>query len=297
MQVRSCEAPCSALVSVVLTPLTNDIAHAGMLRLVLSNAMCSKKARQALSDKLILVGDSPSCNSAAARVAEACEHVYDEHSPASAFSATPKHFKDEYFSIFQPLGYDIAGLELKPRTAAMLLSLLQLKPSDHFVDLGSAGGRLVLTAALLSPVGRATGVELSPSRVEDARRALGRLASVNGPAWAQSMQLTERVSLVQGDLFEANLDGATVVWCAIRPVSGRRLATRLLSQLRRTIPPGGSMRVLLPAFLLPSDEPGVTLRGGYVFSDGPGDTQAAQLYGDGKLGGPRVVLDYLLKYI
>ena len=113
----------------------------------------------------------------------------------------------------------------------------------------------------------------------------------NGPADVEG-------SLVQGDLFEANLDGATVVWCAIRPVSGRRLATRLLSHLRRTIPPGGSIRLLLPAFLLPSDEPGVTLRAGYVFSEGPGDERAAQLYGgDGKLGGPRVVLDYLLESV
>ena len=48
-----------------------------------------------------------------------------------------------------------------------------------------------------------------------------------------------------------------------------------------------------PAFLLPLDARGASLRAGYVFADGD---KAAQLYGKmGGNGGPRVVLDYLIE--
>ena len=164
------------LPSPTLTPLV-AASHAPIVEHVLSNAMCSKKAREALRARLVLVGDSPGCDAAAAALDAACAGAYDAAAPHSQFSTTPPHFKDEYFGIFQPRGYDIAGLELEPRSIAMLLSLLRLSPADRFLDLGSASGRLVLATALLTPVGHAAGVELSPSRTADAQQALARLSA------------------------------------------------------------------------------------------------------------------------
>ena len=101
------------------------------------------------------------------------------------------------------------------------------------------------------------------------------------------------MSLANGDLFQAQLEGATVAWCAIRPVSGRRLAKKLVEQLRSTLPPGGVLRLLLPGFLLPVDSVGTTLRAGYVFAT-PEQDRATQLYG-GAHGGPRAVFDYFIE--
>ena len=280
-----------ALPPPTLTPMTRE-RHAAMIEQCLTNAMASKKSREALRERLVLMSDSEDIHAATASLATAFESAFDPpKAPASAFSSTPAQFKHEYFEYFRPMGYDMAGLELQPRTCAMLFSMLQLTASDRFIDLGSANGRLVLAAALLTPVQCAAGVELSPLRTEEARRALARLASADG-SWTRARCLEERVAFNCGDLFNADVAGMNVVWCAIRPASGRRLAGRLLDMLRRALPPGGSMRLLLPSVLLPANADGATLQAGYVVGSEGDIDRAAPLYGGDKLGGPRVILDY-----
>eukprot|EP00775_Hariotina_reticulata_P007502 gene7502-7712_t len=56
-----------------------------------------------------------------------------------------------------------------------LLRYLALDSSSVFVDLGCGRGRAVLQVALHSPVGRAVGIELSASRLEQADMALEHL--------------------------------------------------------------------------------------------------------------------------
>ena len=109
--------------------------------------------------------------------------------------------------------------------------------------------------------------------------------------------LASRVCLVQGDALEAPLEGATVVWCAVRPRFGRKIGARLAERLRRALQPGCTARLLLAGFELPTRVEGVELRSAYMFEAAAGadtpsdDPQVLQLYG-GKLGGPSVILEY-----
>ncbi|KAL1515104.1 hypothetical protein AB1Y20_004167 [Prymnesium parvum] len=107
------------------------------------------------------------------------------------------------------------------------------------------------------------------------------------------------------------LDGATVVWCAVRPLAGRRLSMQLLQSIRRSLPAGRKVKLLLAGFELPPSAP-AELRAGYLFAcadaapplDKFGQRQVepppsadlnelgvSQLYG-GPTGGPSVVLEY-----
>jgi len=151
--------------------------------------------------------------------------------------------------------------------------------------------RLTLAASLLTPVTYSAGVELSPSRHVEACTAYSNLIDSGAP-------IAGRVKLVQGDLFAADtdLDNFSVIWCAVRPSSGKRLASEILGRVRDLLPVGGKVKLFLAGFTLPSlssEESDVSLMGGYLFQEkGPdGDTVVRQLYG-GNLGGPTMVVGY-----
>ena len=232
--------------------------------------------------------------------------------PAHEHTTASEVKKEEYYSHFMPHGYAIAGCELGAEGIAHLLSFVQLTPSDRFVDLGSATGRLTLAAAALTSAHSSLGVELSPSRHSQAVEALKRTGEA---------ELQSRVSLQQADLLEANLHNASVVWCAVRPSSGRRIGSAIVAKLRKGLPRGQTARLFLAGFPLPCTVSGATLRGAYLFgvaqeaivrrpvrhheraewaefvSRQGGDPASderipiAQLYG-GQMGGPSVVIEY-----
>lgn len=54
--------------------------------------------------------------------------------------------------------------EILPAASLALLIAADLGPADVFVDLGSGTGKVVILAALCTPVGRALGIELSETR-------------------------------------------------------------------------------------------------------------------------------------
>ncbi|OQA35970.1 MAG: Histone methylation protein DOT1 [Candidatus Dependentiae bacterium ADurb.Bin331] len=59
--------------------------------------------------------------------------------------------------------------EITVKGAAELLKDLDLQRKDVFYDLGSGVGKLVVQTALTTPVGKAVGVELAPTRHEHAQ--------------------------------------------------------------------------------------------------------------------------------
>jgi SAM-dependent methyltransferase len=95
--------------------------------------------------------------------------------------------------------------ELRPAATLRLLAQLELERRDRFVDLGAGIGKVVLLAAMTTHVGRATGVELSATRVEIARQALARArkARVRGHA---------RARMLEADMLRCPLDDATVIY-------------------------------------------------------------------------------------
>lgn len=95
--------------------------------------------------------------------------------------------------------------EIMPAASVQLIDMLTLRPTDTFVDLGSGVGKLVVTAALRSKVGRAIGVELGRDRHRDA-------VSVARAAEAQGLLTPGVVELRNEDILRTSLAEATVLY-------------------------------------------------------------------------------------
>ncbi len=100
----------------------------------------------------------------------------------------------------------------------LMLDVADVQPDDYIIDLGSGDGRIVIAAAQRGAVGH--GVELDPSLVS--------LARANG----QEAGVADRVAFEQGDIFEADIDRATVVTLYLFPEANLTLRPKLLAELR-----------------------------------------------------------------
>lgn len=100
---------------------------------------------------------------------------------------------------------------------ALMLDLAEVGPDDYLIDLGSGDGRIVIAAAERGARGH--GVELQPDLVA--------LATAN----ARQAGVSDRVHFVEGDIFAADLSGATVVTAYLFPEANLQLRPKLLSEL------------------------------------------------------------------
>jgi predicted RNA methylase len=100
-----------------------------------------------------------------------------------------------------------------------MLAAARVGPRDVVYDLGCGDGRIVIAAARRHGA-RAVCVELDPGRVAEARRS------------AAAAGVASRVRFVQGDLFEAEIGGATVVTLYLPPELNERLRPKLIRELR-----------------------------------------------------------------
>ena len=100
-----------------------------------------------------------------------------------------------------------------------MLKLAQVSAADTVFDLGSGDGRMVVLAAQKYGA-RGVGIELQPELV-DLSRAVAREGGV-----------ADRVTFIQGDLFEADISSATVVMIWLSPTVNARLAPKLRRELR-----------------------------------------------------------------
>jgi precorrin-6B methylase 2 len=103
------------------------------------------------------------------------------------------------------------------------------------VDLGCGDGRIAISAARRGA--RATGIDLNPLRIAEARNNASRAG------------VETRVTFREGDLYEAEVGPATVVTLYLLPNVNLRLRPRLWQQLR----PG--TRVVSHAFDMGPDWP------------------------------------------
>jgi len=102
-----------------------------------------------------------------------------------------------------------------------MLRLADVRAGDVVYDLGAGDGRIVIAAARLPGV-RAVGIELDARKVAEARANVARAG------------LAGRVEIRHGDVFDADLGGASVVTLFLFPEINARLAPKL----RRELGPG-----------------------------------------------------------
>ena len=110
----------------------------------------------------------------------------------------------------------------------LMMEMADAGAGDYLIDLGAGDGRIVITAALRGAMGH--GVELDRELVALARER------------ARAAEVDDLVAFRRGDVFEADLAGATIVTMYLMPEVNLRLRPKLLAEL----PPG--TRVLSNSF-------------------------------------------------
>jgi predicted RNA methylase len=100
-----------------------------------------------------------------------------------------------------------------------MLQLAELKPGEVLFDLGAGDGRSVIMAAKAFSA-RAVGVEL---REDLAKKALSTIHE-NG--------LTDRVTIVNGDMFTVNLTSADVVFLYLTTSANEKIRPKLENELK-----------------------------------------------------------------
>jgi precorrin-6B methylase 2 len=116
-----------------------------------------------------------------------------------------------------------------------MLDMAKLTKNDFHIDLGSGDGRIAITAARRGA--RSMGVDLNPDRIAEANEN------------AKKAGVTDRVTFVQGNLFEMKISEANVLTMYLLQGVNLQLRPRILSELR----PGS--RVVSHAFSMNEWEP------------------------------------------
>ena len=100
-----------------------------------------------------------------------------------------------------------------------MLTLANVSRDDVVYDLGSGDGRILVRAAQKYGA-RGVGIELDPRLVEISRQV------------ARDGEVADKVTFIQGDLFEADVSQATVVTLYLSYSVNSRLAPKLKRELR-----------------------------------------------------------------
>jgi methyltransferase family protein len=96
-----------------------------------------------------------------------------------------------------------------------MLEIAKVGPYDYLIDLGSGDGRIVVTAARKHGA-RGFGVDLNPVRIQEANDN------------ARKAGVTDKVAFYERDLFETDLDSATVITMYLLPQVNIELRPKLL---------------------------------------------------------------------
>jgi hypothetical protein len=127
------------------------------------------------------------------------------------------------------MGYFVSLIPTADDEVGCFFELAPVTESDVVYDLGSGDGRLVF-AAVTAGAGRAVGVELNPTHVEESRRS----ASERG--------LDARTSFLHADLMDVDLSGATLVVTYLFSTASTALKPKFEAELK----PGA--RVVMESF-------------------------------------------------
>jgi SAM-dependent methyltransferase len=118
-----------------------------------------------------------------------------------------------------PVKLDVPFVPTPEDAVAKMLDMAYVGPQDTVIDLGSGDGRIAIAAVRDRKAARATGVDIDPERIAEAR------------ANAEQAGVQDRVRFVRQNLFETDISKATVLTMYLLPDVNLKLRPRILSNL------------------------------------------------------------------
>ena len=115
-------------------------------------------------------------------------------------------------------GPDVIFVPTPNDIVATMLKMAAVSKKDTVYDLGCGDGRIVITAAQKYGA-RGVGIDIDPERVEEAT------------ANVRKAGVADRVKIIRGDLFEADISAATVVTLYLLTDLNLKLRPKLLRDL------------------------------------------------------------------
>jgi SAM-dependent methyltransferase len=123
--------------------------------------------------------------------------------------------QEEFKPVVGQAGKDVVWVPTPQEVTDRMLDVAKVTPQDFVVDLGSGDGRNIITAAKRGARGR--GVEFNPDMVALSRRT------------AQKEGVADRATFVEGDMFAAEFDDATVLALFLLPANLDKLRDKFLA--------------------------------------------------------------------
>lgn len=114
---------------------------------------------------------------------------------------------------------DVGYLPSSQLVVEEILSKAKITKDDVLYDLGCGDGRVVITAAKVHGA-RGVGVDLDPKLVREARDK------------ARTEGVEKLASFREGDIFDASIADATIVYLYLLPAINRRLRPKLQRELK-----------------------------------------------------------------
>ncbi|RSB97804.1 class I SAM-dependent methyltransferase [Bordetella bronchiseptica] len=118
-----------------------------------------------------------------------------------------------------PVKLDVPYVPTPDDAVARMLEMADVTAQDTVIDLGSGDGRIAIAAVRDRGARSATGVDIDPERIAEAR------------ANAKKAGLADRVTFVQQDLFDTDISKATVLTMYLLPDVNLKLRPRILNSL------------------------------------------------------------------
>jgi SAM-dependent methyltransferase len=146
----------------------------------------------------------------------------------------------------------VGWIPTEPIFVEGFFELAPVTETDVVYDLGCGDGRL-LFAAIKNGVGKAVGIDIDPKQIAAARKE------------AKARHVENTVVFIEGDVMDATLSEATVIFCYLIGEASTALKKKFAAELR----PG--TRVVMETFSIPGWKPVKVLDFGYGPDYGPGN--------------------------
>jgi len=119
------------------------------------------------------------------------------------------------YAVAQSVALDVPYVPTKEIVVEEMLKMANVSGNDVLYDLGSGDGRIPITAAKKFGT-KGVGVDINPLRIEEAN------------ANAKNANVTDKVTFIEGNLFEMDFSEATVLTLYLLPQVNMKLRPKIL---------------------------------------------------------------------